>query len=140
MRPLDLPEFLEWLWIDACRYPGKYPVDADSFAREASEQISADCTAEYWELVDDLDKQCPETLDCSDDPAKAMRWIEAQLGTLDSVTEALEKMKFPGDIFNTVDDKVEYLVALVEDLQTELAALKAPAIILPDGRALEYDL
>lgn len=137
---LDNIEFLDWLWMDACRYPGKYPVDADERAKEIRETIEADCTAEYWDLVDDLNEQCPKDKDFSENPSGALRWIEVRLGVLDTIEETLLKYFEGVPIKGALDDALGEILSELEELRAKDAALKAPAIILPDGRALEYDL
>lgn len=141
MRPLDLSEFLQWLYMHACRYPGALCDGAADFAREALEQHENDCTAEYWELAEQLDSACPSDMDFSDNPEKAADYLAERHSLLWEIEEKLGAFKFP-DEFAKADaaDKVEYLLALVDDLQTEISALKAPAVVLPDGTGLEFDL
>jgi hypothetical protein len=138
MRPLDLSEFLQWLYMHACRYPGTLCDGATGFALEALEQHENDCTAEYWELRGDLETQAGQEFE---EDRKLVDYFVDCRDLLSEIDEKLEEFKFP-DEFRGSDacDKVEYLLALVGDLQTEIEALKAPAVVLADGTALEFDL
>lgn len=134
MRPLDLSEFLQWLYMHACRYPGTLCDGAADFALEAIELADTGVTEEYWALRDDLERQAGKEFE---EDFRLVEHFTDRDNLLTEIEEKLGEFKFP-DEFQSSDtaDKVEYLLALVDDLRTENEALKAPAVASP----LEYDL
>lgn len=136
---LDVREWLERLRMQACRFPGQFPPGSADYALEALETVEDDCREDYWGLVDDLNKLTPDTLDCSEDPKKALDYLEGRDTLLGEVIDVLADYTFPDDAIDAAQ-KVQWLQDRVEELETELKAIRAPAVILPDGTPLEFDL
>lgn len=134
MCPLDLSEFLQWLYMHACRHPGALCEGAADFALEALNGHENDCTAEYGEIREELEKLAGKDFD---EDFRLVEYFSKRNGLLQDIEEKLGSFKFP-DEFQKSDaaDKVEYLLALIDDMQAELDALKAPVGVRP----LEYDL
>lgn len=121
--------------MQACRSPGQFPPGSADYALEALETVEYD----YWKLVEDLDKLCPKELDCSEDPKKALDYLEQRDNLLGEVIDALADYTFPSEAIDA-EQKVQWLLDRVEELETEIKAISAPAVILPDGTPLEFDL
>lgn len=145
--PLVLAEFLEWLRIETCRYPGRFPARADEWALEALEMLDNNYTAEYWKLVEDLENQCPSDLDCSDGPHKALKHIEGRLAILDDLEEILDREAAGRDKMQRMkkrDKQLEFLIAELDSAETENRIRASGAVIvaktLDDGTTLEFDL
>lgn len=124
---------LEWLGSIAGD-PGRI----GDFAREAIETLETDCTPAYWEMREDLENiaGCKFQLD-----RQIIGFVEHRHSCLADIEEKISalNLEFPEHVKGT-DAQVGEIINLWLAAENELARLKAPAIVLPDGTPLEYDL
>lgn len=128
MKPLDLSEFAQSLRLAS-------DTQVADFAEEILELVAGGERLEFLEseVVDVIEKACDKW---KDKPDKAAEWLVDREQLLSELEDTLDKAGFAGD----VDDALDNALAELESVKLELAALKAPAVILPDGSELEYDL
>lgn len=129
MRPLDLTEWLESYGISSdC-------INSD-FAREALELVgNVPFYDECIEIREALEKEVlPEKFT---DPERLIDYFIDRSQLLDELEDSLAQAGFAGD---DISKSLDQALAELEEVKTKLAALTVPAVVLPDGRELEYDL
>lgn len=128
MPPLDLEEWAQSL------YAGSDPVAAE-FAREVLELMASDVSEPYRELCESLEHAAPSK---GMKAEKALEWLTGEAQALGEIRDLLDKANARTSDPPDVTQDVQTLLDRVEELETELAALKAPETTAALG--LEFDL